>query len=134
MSVRGLQPPGRLKYYKPARLGYLYGGTWEEGKGMSILDVMWYCGSSNVGIVRVLDQYEGIKYYIGSPPGAEWGNDEEADKQWIADWGSSFPLEVGDKLFGIDPVANGDAVPIPKNREQAEAMVKVGMHMLESYK
>lgn len=64
-----------------------------------IQDVLWFCGSSNVGIVRVNDQYEGIKYYIGSPPGAEWGNDEEADKQWIADWGSTFPLAVGDQLF-----------------------------------
>lgn len=63
---------------------------------MKILGVMWFCGRSNVGIVKVFDDYDGMKFYIGSPP---FGSEEE-DKQWIADWGSTFPLEVGMKLFG----------------------------------
>ena len=29
-----------------------------------IKDVMWFCGSSNVGIVKVKDPYDGYKYYI----------------------------------------------------------------------
>ena len=62
-----------------------------------ILDVMWFCGRSNVGIVRVKDEWEGIKYYIGSPR----GEDEEADTQFIADWGSTFPKHAGDSLFGV---------------------------------
>lgn len=93
---------------------------------MEILDVMWFCGRSNVGIVRVLDEYEGIKYYIGSPAGV----DEETDKNWIASWGSTFPIDAGDVLFGLDPVKNGEAVSVPLNREQAELMVRLGSHYL----
>ena len=63
-----------------------------------ILDVMWFCGRSNVGIVRVEDEYDGIKYYIG---GGFAGHDEEMDKKFIADWGSTFPKHVGDILFGV---------------------------------
>lgn len=69
---------------------------------MKILDVLWFCGSSNVGIVRVEDEYDGIKYYIGSPPFSECSpNSEEDDSNWIADWGSSFPKHAGDVLFGV---------------------------------
>lgn len=65
---------------------------------MEILDVMWFCAAhGNVGIVRVQDEYEGIKYYIGECE----GTDEETDSRWIADWGSSFPAEAGDVLFGV---------------------------------
>ena len=97
-----------------------------------IIGVLWFCGRSNVGIVRVDDQWDGIRYYIGSPPMREYSpNSEEDDKQWIADWGSSFPREVGDILFGADPLRNGEAIQIPKSKEQAEMMVKVGMMYLE---
>lgn len=69
---------------------------------MKILDVMWFCGRSNVGIVRVEDEYDGIRYYIGSPPMREHSpNGEEDDKVWIASWGSSFPRGAGDRLFGV---------------------------------
>jgi hypothetical protein len=68
---------------------------------MKIIDVMWFCGSSNVGIVRVEDEYDGIRYFIGSPPMAESSaNTEEQDMKWIADWGSTFPKAAGDALFG----------------------------------
>jgi hypothetical protein len=95
---------------------------------MKFLDVKWYCGSSNVGIVQV-DFGDGIGYYIGSPPVIR---SEQEDAEWIADWGSSFPVEVGDVLFGTDPIRTGVAVPIPKSREHAEAMVRVGQHYLEN--
>ena len=62
---------------------------------MQILDVMWFCGRTNVGIVQVNDEYDGIKYYIASM----LGYDEEIDKQFIADWGSTFPKEAGEALF-----------------------------------
>lgn len=65
---------------------------------MKILDVRWFCGRTNVGIVRVEDEYDGIKYYIG---GGFAGYNEEADKQFIADYGSTFPQNVGDVLFGV---------------------------------
>jgi len=96
------------------------------------MKVMWFSGRSCVGIVRVLTEFEGIQYYIGCPPMSEYSpNSEEGDIQWIADWGARFPGEVGDILFGVDPIRNGSAVALPNNKDQAEAMVKVGMMYLE---
>ena len=94
---------------------------------MKVLDVLWYI---NCGIVRVEDEYEGIKYYIRGLQANEWSTPER-DAQFVAEWGSSFPREVGDILFGADPLRNGEAIQIPKSREQAEMMVKVGMMYLE---
>jgi hypothetical protein len=64
---------------------------------MKILDIRWFCGRSTVGVVRIQDEYDGIKYYIGTGE----GHYEEADKQNIADWGSTFPTDAGDILFGV---------------------------------
>jgi hypothetical protein len=64
---------------------------------MKLLNVMWFCGRTSVGIVCVMDEYEGIKYYIA----AVGGLDEQADTQFIMDWGSTFPKDAGDKLFGV---------------------------------
>lgn len=62
--------------------------------------VMWFSGRSCVGIVRVVDPYDGVKYYIGSPPMSDFSsNREEDDIQWIVDWGASFPTEIGQELF-----------------------------------
>lgn len=63
----------------------------------TILDVRWFCaGHGNVGVVKVEDPYDGVKYYIGQCEGKE----EYTDARWIADWGSSFPIDAGDVLFG----------------------------------
>lgn len=98
---------------------------------MKIIDVRWFCGQSNVGIVKMKDEYDTIfKYYIGSPPGLEWGLNEEEDKQWLADWGSYFPTEVGDVLFGDDELRNGNAVQIPQNKEQAILMYQIAKNYL----
>ena len=71
---------------------------------IKIVDVRWFCGRSNVGVVCVEDTYDEpkhVKYYIGSPPMNEYSpNSEWEDINWIADWGSRFPKEAGDKLFG----------------------------------
>ena len=64
---------------------------------MKILDTKWFCGRTNVGIVRVEDEYDGIKYYIASVEGF----DETVDAEFIADWGSTFPKDAGDRLFGV---------------------------------
>jgi hypothetical protein len=64
---------------------------------MKILDVMWFGGTSCVGIVRVEDPYEGIKYYISSCTGMN----EDVDKEHIAAWGATFPKAAGDMLFNI---------------------------------
>ena len=95
---------------------------------MEILGVIWYCaGHGNTGIVRARSEYEGVKYYVGQCSGLN----EELDKQHIADWGSSFPAEAGDILFGVDAVKNGTAVQFPTNREQAQLMVLLGSNFLE---
>lgn len=61
---------------------------------MKILDVVWF---NKVGIVRVEDEYDGIKYYIKDVVGLN----EEEDTWKVADWGSSFPNDAGDVLFGV---------------------------------
>jgi hypothetical protein len=64
---------------------------------MKILDVMWFCsGHGNAGIVRVDTEIDGIRYYLGACKGVN----EQDDKEWIAAWGSTFPKEAGDVLFG----------------------------------
>lgn len=66
---------------------------------MKILDVRWFCGYSNVGIVRaIVDEFDGIQYFISS---CVEGNNEEQDKRHIALNGSTFPIAAGDALFGI---------------------------------
>lgn len=62
---------------------------------MKILDYKWFNGRTLVGIVCVKDDYDGIKYYIGAPKGVN----EQDDVAFIADWGSTFPKNVGDVLF-----------------------------------
>ena len=94
---------------------------------MKVLDVRWFSGTSCVGIVRVDMPYEGIKYFISSCT----GQSEEVDKEHIAAWGATFPNDVGDMLFGLDEVKNGNAVPIPTSKPQAQLMVALGMRFLE---
>ena len=98
---------------------------------MQVIDVRWFYGRTQVGIVQVNEPYEGIKYYIASPPGEAKGYNE--DIQFIAEWGSTFPKDVGDVLFGVDDLRNGNAVQIPKSKEQAEMMFRVASHYLELY-
>ena len=64
---------------------------------MQILGASWFCGRSNIGIVRVQTDHHGIQYYIGICG----GNDVELDKQHIAETGSTFPRDAGDVLFGF---------------------------------
>ncbi len=65
---------------------------------MKILDKMWFNG---VGIVRVQTDFDGIKYYIKGMHGMGIENTEEEDAQIVADWGSTFPNDAGDVLFGV---------------------------------
>lgn len=62
---------------------------------MKVLDVKWFTGRDCIGIVKVDVEYEGICYYIGVVD----GQDEEDDKQLIAEWGTRFPVEYGEALF-----------------------------------
>lgn len=96
------------------------------------MKVIWFNSRSLVGIVQVQTEYDGVHYYIGSPPFSEHSpNQEQDDIQWIADWGARFPRELGEQLFGEDELRNGKAVQIPMSREQAELMIRVGKLYLD---
>jgi hypothetical protein len=94
---------------------------------MKVLDSIWFI---NCGIVKVQTEYEGIKYYIRGLQAGEWSTPER-DADYVANWGSTFPQEAGALLFGEDELRNGSAVQIPKNREQAETMIKVATMYLD---
>lgn len=64
---------------------------------MKIKDVIWFSGTSCVGLVQVEDPYDGLKYYIGTA----FGKNEEIDKEHIAAWGATFPKSIGDLMFGV---------------------------------
>lgn len=65
---------------------------------MELLDWMWFCGQTNVGIVQVRLEGGEIRYYIGSF--GQPAMTEEVDAQRIADWGAKFPASAGHVLFG----------------------------------
>ena len=63
--------------------------------GMNLLDVMWF---NRVGIVRCEGELPGdIRYYIKEVA----GYNEDVDTEEIMSWGSKFPRDAGDKLFGV---------------------------------
>ena len=64
---------------------------------MKILDTKWFCGRTNVGIVCVQFEAGDIRYYIASVEGLN----EQEDAEFIARWGSYFPDDAGDMLFGV---------------------------------
>lgn len=70
---------------------------------MKILDTYWF---NRGGIVRVQTDYDGIKYYIRSIDTRAISTEEE-DANYIAEWGNTFPSDVGDVLFGISKYRNG---------------------------
>ena len=66
---------------------------------MKLLDIRWFNGRTLVGIARTEDEWEGIKYYISAVPNPTIAIE---DAQLVADWGSTFPKEAGDVLFGVN--------------------------------
>ncbi len=58
------------------------------------IDVRWFCGRTNVGIVQVMNGFT-TEYFISSIE----GNDIAKDIQFIRDYGAKFPKIAGDKLF-----------------------------------
>lgn len=58
------------------------------------IDVRWFCGRTNVGIVQVTNE-EGTSYFINAVSGL----DMSKDIQFIRDYGSKFPKKAGDTLF-----------------------------------
>lgn len=62
---------------------------------MKVLDVIWFTGTTCVGVVKVQTEHDGIKYYINTVTGM----DEDIDTEYIAAWGATFPADVGEFLF-----------------------------------
>ncbi len=60
-----------------------------------VVDSRWF---NDVGIVRVWGRFDGHRYYIGS---TVEGNFMHQDEERIMKWGTKFPLDAGDALFGI---------------------------------
>lgn len=66
---------------------------------MRCLGDIWFCaGHGNVGIVKVFDDHDGVKYYIGECSGIS----RDADIRHIMALGSRFPDKAGETLFGSD--------------------------------
>ena len=73
-----------------------------------ITGIRWFTNRSCVGIAQVVPDHQkddyrqtgqaDFKYYITAVP----GEDEETDKLFVAAFGSIFPKEAGDILFGVD--------------------------------
>lgn len=48
-----------------------------------------------IGIVKTINEMEKVKYYIGTSIGLS----QDKDAQYIAEYGSKFPNEAGEKLL-----------------------------------
>lgn len=75
-----------------------------------ITGVRWFTGRHCIGIVQVVPDHQkeeyrqsgnfaDFKYYIG----VGWGEDEEVDKSYIAEWGSHFDRAAGNLMFNVVP-------------------------------
>lgn len=65
-------------------------------KERKIAGIRWFTAAAGtVGIVKVIDPCEGICYFISHVPGIS----EDADKEYVADWGARFPTDAGEKIF-----------------------------------
>jgi hypothetical protein len=64
-----------------------------------VLGTVWFGGRHTIGVVKVEDKYDGIKYLIGACDGSL--NSEADDIQYIVDWGSYFPAGAGKALFDL---------------------------------
>lgn len=63
---------------------------------VKVLGVQWF---NTCGIVRVEDEITGLShYYIRAISGVQ---SEREDIDLIASWGSKFPNDAGDVLFGV---------------------------------
>jgi hypothetical protein len=70
----------------------------DTSKEMDVLGSVWFTNrNSCIGIVRVKTEYDGIKYFIANTH----GKNQKEDEEHVALWGSTFPQEAGDILFGI---------------------------------
>ena len=65
---------------------------------MKLLDIRWFNCGILIGIARTEDEWEGIRYYISAIHNT---TTPIKDAQCVADWGSTFPKDAGDVLFGV---------------------------------
>ena len=65
-----------------------------------IADVRWFNGGAGcVGVVKVIDVYDRIWYYVGIAQ----GDDDEQDAMHIAASGARFPKKAGEAVFNNAP-------------------------------
>ena len=65
---------------------------------IEILESVWFSpgdGMNLIGIVKIKNEFEEIKFYIGTGEGF----DKEEDEKSIAEYGARFPNECGEKLI-----------------------------------
>ena len=65
---------------------------------MKLIGVKWFTGTSCIGIVMAECPYDGVVYFINQVT----GHDEKADAEYIMSWGTRFPKNAGDVLFGVN--------------------------------
>lgn len=64
---------------------------------MPFKSVRWFSAIKGcIGIVQTYEDGE-YRYFLGSGH----GNDEAVDIQLIRNWGSKFPVDAGNILFGV---------------------------------
>lgn len=93
---------------------------------MRISKVQWFGQYPAVGIAQVKEG-NNANYYIGS---VHTAIPNDNDIQYITEFGTPFPKEAGDALFGT----KRDNVLVPTSKEQAELMVRLGSFYLSSRK
>lgn len=72
-----------------------------------ITGARWFAGKDCIGIVQIVQDHQveayrqtgnaDFKYYIG----VGWGQDEKADKSYIAEHGMPFDVAAGNTLFRV---------------------------------
>lgn len=65
---------------------------------MKVVDAIWFTnGSGCIGIVMVKDNGPDPMFYISSV----LGHHEEDDREFVMNYGATFPFEAGLTLFGV---------------------------------
>ena len=66
----------------------------------NVINSYWFTQLGNprtIGIVHIVDEFDGDLFYIGNADGI----DEMDDEQYIVDTGAKFPKDAGLRIFDI---------------------------------
>jgi len=67
---------------------------------LKLVDIRWFSGRDTIGVVLVEDM---TMHYVKAYIGVGQGNNEQADAEHIAQWGSKIPQTMAESLFGPLP-------------------------------